>query len=1203
MKLIRNIGDLKKLFCFKVLFVIGIVIGGFYKIVGSVLSDYNYADTNVLFAVICACLPLLVFLALLCYAIFKIEILYNCFKNTEDKKGFAYALYFSLQTTILFNPLEISRNKITNFKRVIGSGLITGVDVSKRIQNFNYWFICFAICFCLYFLLANYLRSRSVSNEDEKVFKLLDGVMLLANVTLILRLISYFYRQDDVLLAFYYSDFLIVLIVMLSLAYLKWNLSKKIDVETFEALMFFGWMIAYPISIVLAKLWGAGRILLLTQIIISALLLFIVKYGTGDICKRYIWDNSTIYAVLGAVIPFFTSFFIELLVILNQHSIFIAYPRMCYGIVVLVGLAATGIFWGLFKKKHFIKNWKSIAYPIAIFGIACLWCQIPVSGTYSADLFESANASILISDFLNYGQIPIIEHYGGHMMSGVWEGIIYGLLNKDFSGAIFSPYAGYIATVVAVLFYYFIKSIYNEDIGIFCVLFFPFYESWNYWGFALLMCFGAIAFVRKNTYLRANAFWFAAIGCILYRLDVGFAFTLACITAILLYVYIEKNIIAFKQFVSTWIGWAIIGLLCWCSLCILKGLNPVDRLREFLLINLSNQNWAYSNIGDTSRTVFAWTYIFVPFTVTIGILYVLFSRKTREFLGNEKWILMLIFGFSYFFNYSRGLVRHSLAEENMLFMCVWTSYVFLAMAVVSIKQNKTYFIPLLAIFMVVNTVFYPNKLFIEKSIINEATSRVGAYTETWESGIIRSKFEDTSEGYWKNIQENKTIINRVIRDDSLDQNIKDYQNLLDILLKDDETFVDFINKTFLYSAINRRNPVYVSQSPLQLSGEYTQEAFIKEISEVPVVIMPYDRVNDRDSELLDGFPNLYRYYKVAEYIYQNYRPLCTYKNKYALWCLPERYDDMSKKLNTVISNSEKEQKALLFNTDKLNINSIKLTRNDDASLNIKYTGIDPFIGELQNVLDVTPYIGGKIDITIKYESDVNDVMQMYYTTEVGEDYSESKVSNVLLNNSGTACFSIPITVATRIRLDIPEAATVKITSLKINDGSIKLATYGYDDPYFSEDTKTYEYLPGIHYYELDRLPVIWAEYDGKKSVDNELIDKLSFVDGCFRYTTNLAESKVNGNYLKVGIGYKGTATKKTSQNDLESVNATIRVGTMSANGFVTKYIYDFTVLEGWHEYMFRVSNDYYWYTDATNAITINCEGLLSNVNMEILRGD
>lgn len=101
-----------------------------------------------------------------------------------------------------------------------------------------------------------------------------------------------------------------------------------------------------------------------------------------------------------------------------------------------------------------IKNWKTFTYPALIFGFVCSWQQIAVASERTVDLFETANSSILIGDFLNFGDIPIIEHYGGHMMTGVWEAFVYAILNKDFEGALFSPYANYIAVVIVILFLY-----------------------------------------------------------------------------------------------------------------------------------------------------------------------------------------------------------------------------------------------------------------------------------------------------------------------------------------------------------------------------------------------------------------------------------------------------------------------------------------------------------------------------------------------------------------------------------------------------------------------------------------------------------------------------------------------------------------------------------------------------------------------------
>ena len=122
-----------------------------------------------------------------------------------------------------------------------------------------------------------------------------------------------------------------------------------------------------------------------------------------------------------------------------------------------------------------------------MFGITCLSVQIPIQSTYSPDLFEGANYSILISDYLNFGKIPIVEHYGGHMMTGVWEGILYGILNQDPAGAVVSPYSFLVTPFLTVLFYYLIKNVWNEDLALLTTIFVSIYGSlghimaWECW--------------------------------------------------------------------------------------------------------------------------------------------------------------------------------------------------------------------------------------------------------------------------------------------------------------------------------------------------------------------------------------------------------------------------------------------------------------------------------------------------------------------------------------------------------------------------------------------------------------------------------------------------------------------------------------------------------------------------------------------------
>lgn len=213
------------------------------------------------------------------------------------------------------------------------------------------------------------------------------------------------------------------------------------------------------------------------------------------------------------------------------------------------------------------------------------------------------------------------------MMTGVWEAFVYALLNNDFAGATFTPYSGYAAAAIAVLFFLLVKYIWDEDAALLVVLFFPFYSSISYWGLGILTALAAMAYVKKNTYVRAGLFWLACIWCALYRLDLGFAFIFACISALAVYVVFNKNLNALKQLAVTLGIWGVIGLGLWCGVCLAKDINPINRLLEFLYISLSNQNWAHTDIGDISLTRFGFIYILLPFMSVIALLYLVISKK------------------------------------------------------------------------------------------------------------------------------------------------------------------------------------------------------------------------------------------------------------------------------------------------------------------------------------------------------------------------------------------------------------------------------------------------------------------------------------------------------------------------------------------------------------------------------------------------
>ena len=64
------------------------------------------------------------------------------------------------------------------------------------------------------------------------------------------------------------------------------------------------------------------------------------------------------------------------------------------------------------------------------------------------------------------------------------------------------------------------------------------------------------------------------------------------------------------------------------------------------------------------------------------------------------------------------------------------------------------------------------------------------------------------------------------------------------------------------------------------------------------------------------------------------------------------------------------------------------------------------------------------------------------------------------------------------------------------------------------------------------------------------------------------------------------------------------MGTYEDGGFRPKYVYTFRVDPGVHEYMFRISSDYYWYLKQVDTAILEWEnGEIRQVDMKILEGD
>lgn len=830
-----------------------------------------------------AAIGLLVSFCMLIYTVFRFEDCWNSLKKGIAPFSWIYAFYFAVATALLYNPMIPQNVSMREFLRQIGQGTLYGYDVGRVIQNFTTWLVLFAVSLFLFLLFFNHFRRKTLGEKPASAWKSADNLVILAASCLLLRAFSFFYKETYNGTAFSYSGTMLQMLICLELVYIVLRLENRVSSSAYRTYLLIAFSAAYPPMALLDIPIGRDVLLLGIQmgLMAAAVLYMKLTKRRGAACcteeKGLFW-----IAAIAAIQPGVLSFFIEFVNILNQHGVFVTHLRRWY-LVCVMGTALVGMgMYFLFRKKDWqLPEPKQIVYPCLLLGITALSVQLPLENIYTADLFESANYSVLIGDFLNFGDIPIVDHYGGHMMSGVWEGIIYGLVNKDYAGAVLSPYAAYSRLIVVLCFYWLVKKIWNADSAFWTTLFFPFLSLWEYFGQGILIAVAILAYIRKNTYGRAILVWLACVWVALYRLDLGAAFIIAGVFSLACYIISQKNWKVARQLGITLLGYAVAFGGLWCVLCWVSDVNPVNRLMEFLALSASNQNWSYSSIGNPQLTAYAVCYLVLPFGIIAMMLYLFLPTPFRKKLEIEKWILLILMGVSYLGNFSRGLVRHSVVEMS-IYVIVFSAYIFIAMFTAS-RISPKLFVPALAAFVLCGGLLSSANVPTGQGIADVSAGKTGEFVNTWKPG-----------GMWEQLNEEQRIADRVQLNPDQVEVLQPIGDIFDQILKEEETYVDYANISFAYSYFGKRSPVYVSQSPLQLAGDYTQECFIDQLranlEKVPVCLLPMNKTRGIASSL-DFVANNVRYYRVAEFIYQNYVPLCA-AGDIAIWCLHDRYEEM-----------------------------------------------------------------------------------------------------------------------------------------------------------------------------------------------------------------------------------------------------------------------------------------------------------------------
>lgn len=812
------------------------------------------------------------------------------------------SIFIAFSILLVFNPFK--NIEVTSFDRQIGRGLLYNIDISQRINNmikYNFVLapILFLVTLCLINLIFNQntkkINKANINNHDslnkkitdeEKCIKFINAISIVGLVPLIFEYINRFARKEGTII----GVIIPFIMIIMCLAYMISNILRlKFNYKIFKWSIFASLPLTYLSGIILFKLNGQLSLIkiILLYIIISLVLVILTRL-LYKVIDFEIFGKSYIVVMIA---PMIVIIFNEVCNILTQYSIIIKSKVqiiiIIYTILFLINIVSYIIvkYVKNIKEKFSFENWY---YPIIVLTFSMIATQLSYQTLVSSDFFEAANHGVAINSFLKDWSIPIVENFDAHMLQNQIGNIIYGLFNNDNIGAIFLGYS--ITPIILVTYYFMLKKFFNKDYAILIMLFFPIESERTFQVFPLAP-FIILAFLyayKNKNYKGYIQFWISIAIAALYRLDMGFAIAMATIITWFIMWLFNKNKVYIKKLVLSCIYVVSFCLIIFSLICISKHINPIERVFEVLKIILSNVNWGYDSIGSTSRISFIINYFMIPISVVFLILLLVYKKyKFKNDIEDNNFIIALILGFIFIFNFSRGIVRHSLVENtNAFIISTYVLFIGLTIAIIKNKNKALIFILTSISAFIISTMSMSNDNISIRTLI---VSSIKKY----------STFEQYNTEY--KLGEKRYIIHN-----SMTEVYEPLKEIFDNILKDDESYIDFTNQTLLYPLTGRKNPVYINQSPGLLSGESLQQTFIKQCKEkedkLPLVLMPIEKGVLAQST--DGILNSYRYYLVTEYIGNNYKPL--FKNSiFAVWCRKDKVDEIRSLVSNYISSNNK----------------------------------------------------------------------------------------------------------------------------------------------------------------------------------------------------------------------------------------------------------------------------------------------------------
>lgn len=787
------------------------------------------------------------------------------------------AIVFAFAIAYFINPL--ANVDLTEWNRTFCSASMAGISIDTRIANFYKLFFLYMPILVVVSttVLTILFKCREAYKDMFSKYSVFIFVVTIA---------SYISRYSSDYKEVNYNPMLkCILIFMFMLTVISF-FDKQQKICFKDSVLIF---ITYAILVTVSKMLFQVKdgILWIWAAVVVLVLLVMLYFKIGEKISSYLKTVAYLLMWLPAIIRAA----LEGIYILTEHGHGIERYFTHLSRASLVAIAVALLLALLIRNKNW--NISILGYVGSIISFTAIshfsFCyQYTFSYSSMANIYELGNGSVAMDTYL-YGKVPIIDYFSAHALGDVWTKLIYCFVNRDINGILVNPYGGLSTIVAFVVLFFIVKQIFDEDIAALYVLLFPGSITGIKWVSVCSIAIAMLIYVLKKPSTKSYlAFWICILISAFHTYDEGISLGMACIFAYCIGCILQKEWTKIKYFILSGAAVGVVALLLYSCYALATDLPVIGRIREWMSVSVgSSSSWATASFGDSTSFAFLMSYFIVPITAVM-IMFFVIVRYIKNRKNYELAVLTIAFSLTEILYITRTIVYHNLAVCSgvtgvLLNFIHWTVSIYIIYMMSEKEKSSS-----TKLFAFVGTMILV--------ILIEGT----AVTRNWPSAdsslISRSFKASDSWDITDDITYNKNQ-QRIVYDEDTSNLVNSFKIVFDTLLNDDQTFLDFANITSMYLMTGRTRPCYVGQSPSLLTDLYSQECFLEEISQYDCPLAVLGTTETSYLQQMVGIPHNIRYYKIAEYIYNNYRPIIRF-GEFVIWCKNDVYDNYLEKAIT-----------------------------------------------------------------------------------------------------------------------------------------------------------------------------------------------------------------------------------------------------------------------------------------------------------------